>query len=71
MLLQPVKGQQVILISVFFTNIIKLKKIILFENNGFDLEQRIINDSELNAPDFSALYTLDANGYPDYPVLFN
>ena len=36
-----------------------------------DLEQRIINGAELNAPDFSTLYTPGAEGYTDYPVLFN
>lgn len=36
-----------------------------------DLEQRIINETELNAPDFTTLYTPDAKGYTDYPVLFN
>lgn len=36
-----------------------------------DLEQRIINGSELNAPDFTTLYTPGAEGYTDYPVLFN
>jgi N-ethylmaleimide reductase len=36
-----------------------------------DLEQRIINGTELNAPDFTTLYTPDAKGYTDYPVLFN
>ncbi len=36
-----------------------------------DLEQRIINGSALNAPDFTTLYTPGAEGYTDYPVLFN
>jgi len=36
-----------------------------------DLEQRIINGTELNAPDFTTLYTPGAKGYTDYPVLFN
>jgi len=36
-----------------------------------DLEQRIANNTELNAPDFSTLYTPGAKGYTDYPVLFN
>lgn len=36
-----------------------------------DLEQRIINGAELNAPDFTTLYTPGAKGYTDYPVLFN
>lgn len=36
-----------------------------------DLEQRIINGAELNAPDFTTLYSPDAKGYTDYPVLFN
>lgn len=36
-----------------------------------DLNQRIINNSELNAPDFTTLYTPGAKGYTDYPVLFN
>jgi N-ethylmaleimide reductase len=36
-----------------------------------DLEQRIINGAELNAPDFSTLYTPGAKGYTDYPALFN
>jgi N-ethylmaleimide reductase len=36
-----------------------------------DLEQRIVNGAELNAPDFTTLYTPDAKGYTDYPVLFN
>jgi N-ethylmaleimide reductase len=36
-----------------------------------DLERRILNGTELNAPDFTTLYTPDARGYTDYPVLFN
>ncbi|MEO8884708.1 MAG: alkene reductase [Mucilaginibacter sp.] len=36
-----------------------------------DLEQRIEKGAELNAPDFTTLYTPDAKGYTDYPVLFN
>jgi N-ethylmaleimide reductase len=36
-----------------------------------DFEQRIINGSELNAPDFTTLYTPGAKGYTDYQVLFN
>ena len=36
-----------------------------------DLEQRIINGTELNTPDFTTLYTPGAKGYIDYPVLFN
>jgi N-ethylmaleimide reductase len=36
-----------------------------------DLDQRIINGSELNASDFTTLYTPGAKGYIDYPVLFN
>ncbi|SDT69139.1 N-ethylmaleimide reductase [Mucilaginibacter mallensis] len=36
-----------------------------------DLEQRIINGTELNAPDFTTLYTPSSKGYTDYPVLFN
>lgn len=36
-----------------------------------DLEQRIANGTVLNAPDFATLYTPDAKGYTDYPVLFN
>ena len=35
-----------------------------------DLEQRIANGTELNAVDFSTLYTPGAKGYTDYPVLF-
>lgn len=35
-----------------------------------DFEQRILNGTELNAPDFSTLYTAGAKGYTDYPVLF-
>lgn len=35
-----------------------------------DLEQRILNGAELNAPDFTTLYTPDAKGYTDYPVLY-
>jgi N-ethylmaleimide reductase len=36
-----------------------------------DLEQRILNCAELNTPDFTTLYTPDAKGYTDYPVLYN
>ncbi|MCR8560815.1 alkene reductase [Mucilaginibacter sp. BJC16-A38] len=36
-----------------------------------DLEQRIANGTELNAPDFTTLYTPGAKGYTDYPILFN
>ncbi|MDP9077025.1 MAG: alkene reductase [Bacteroidota bacterium] len=36
-----------------------------------DLEQRIANGAELNAPDFTTLYTPGAKGYTDYPILFN
>jgi N-ethylmaleimide reductase len=36
-----------------------------------DLEQRITNETELNAPDFATLYTPGIKGYTDYPVLFN
>jgi len=36
-----------------------------------DLEQRIINGAELNAPDFTTLYTPGAKGYTDYSVLFD
>lgn len=36
-----------------------------------DLEQRLINGAELNAPDFTTLYTPGAKGYTDYPVLYN
>jgi len=36
-----------------------------------DLEQRIAGGAELNAPDFTTLYTTGAKGYTDYPVLFN
>jgi N-ethylmaleimide reductase len=35
-----------------------------------DFEQRIINNAELNAPDFTTLYTNGAKGYTDYQVLF-
>jgi N-ethylmaleimide reductase len=36
-----------------------------------DLEQRIIKGTELNAPDFTTLYTPGAKGYTDYPVFVN
>lgn len=36
-----------------------------------DLEQRIINGAELNAPNFTTLYTPGFKGYTDYPALFN
>lgn len=36
-----------------------------------DLEQRIINGTELNTPDFTTLYTPGHKGYTDYPVVFN
>lgn len=36
-----------------------------------DLEQRLINGEELNAPDFTTLYTPGAKGYTDYPVLYH
>ena len=36
-----------------------------------DLEQRIAGGAQLNATDFTTLYTPDAKGYTDYPVLFN
>jgi len=30
-----------------------------------------LNCAELNTPDFTTLYTPDAKGYTDYPVLYN
>ena len=52
------------------------KFITVIQKNTFyffnpDFEQRIINGSELNAPDFTTLYTPGGKGYTDYPVLFN
>ena len=34
-----------------------------------DFGKRVALEAELNEPDYTSLYTADAKGYTDYPVL--